>query len=168
MTQEENKAKKAEEKKKELEEEFNEYLSNTSGTTIKSYKKQKLKLQEKLEQELHRMLLLSSQLNDKTVENEPINKFITRSMKILQNETNALTSTECILQSSILMKEAINVMTSKIENLDENIKSPSTTYHFYKDPNPVEGKLVHNPVMQLLSRIRVTLNPFSHSIRRCL
>ena len=153
MTKEENLLKKQKEREEEFEQEFPDLLSiSYSVTNI-----EKRTPQEKIADYFHKMVTyLASGLSEKKPENENIfYKLIGKGLKLIEKEAVNLPFDESLLQSTILMQTSLNILSTRVDNLDSNIHPPSNTYNFYKDPNPMEVKIVHNPTMQLLSRIKV-------------
>ena len=163
MTREENMAKKAEERKKELEEEFEEYV--TSGQALKKLEHKAMKLQEKLENQFHRMMLFIAD-PESGRQKEPLllSKMAIQSIKLSRETSAKVPSAECVLQTIVLAQDSLQVLSSRVASIDENITPPTLTYHFYKDPNPAEVKLVHNPVMQLLARIKSLLGDYPNNL----
>ncbi len=162
MTRAENLAKKADERKKELEEEFEEYV--TSGQALKKLEHHAMKLQEKLENQLHRCVIIASQQGNSKPNSALVSKMVAQSMKLSKETGGRIAPTECVLQALILSQDALQVLSSRVASIDENIAPPTPTYHFYKDTNPAEVKLIHNPVMQLLSRIKSLLADFPNNL----
>eukprot|EP01022_Parablepharisma_sp_SALTPOND_P017058 TRINITY_DN2645_c0_g1_i1.p1 TRINITY_DN2645_c0_g1~~TRINITY_DN2645_c0_g1_i1.p1 ORF type:complete len:5413 (+),score=668.55 TRINITY_DN2645_c0_g1_i1:2932-19170(+) len=154
MTKSENMAKKAEERRKELEEEFSEYLAPEQS--LEKFVKKVKAIPEKLEYEIHR--IISGKLDSNPC------MFITNGQKLANKTQARIPSHECLLQTSVLMQNALNTLSTKIESIDDSIRPPTETYHFYKDPNPPEVKLVHNPVMQLLARLKVLLFEYPNNL----
>jgi len=150
MTKSENMLKKAEAKKKELEDEFSQYLSPEQS--LEKFVKRVRELPEKLESKIHKVIL------DNIIIKDPKCLEIQTSIKL--SNIHSANFSESLIQTELLMKNTLDILSKKIENLDQEISAPYSTYHFYKDPNPAEVKLVHNPVMQLLARLNTLLKEY--------
>lgn len=155
MTKDENKAKKAEEKEKELAREFSEYTNQNK--TMKQLKKDIEKRHEKVESSFNKIIKILT--NAQKPNNERLLlKLIGKTMKLAKGNRIHVASDEHLRNSMILMQDTVNTLSTRVDNVDENIKAPSSSYHFYRDRNPAEVKLIHNPIMQLLARIKVLRN----------
>ena len=154
MTKSENMKKKAEERQRELEEEFNGYLE-MQQILEKSIRKAK-ELPEKLENKIHEVI--TNKVKHK------VSTLVGTTLKATNLAKEQIPSRECLLQSLSLIQSSLDTLNTTIESIDSSIEVPTESYHFYKDANPVEVKLVHNPVMQLLARIKNLLNEYQGNL----
>ena len=161
MTKKENMEKKQKELQESIDSEFPDYKKNSEDLFSKKAKLPEANYKVNYTKLLH--LIIRQVISESTAENGsinlymPIKKFLGKCLKS-ELQANYSTKSQSLLSSCMLLQETIDILSQKVTDLNENIGPPKWNqwYHFYKDPNPSEIKLVHNPIMSLLSRIKVT------------
>jgi hypothetical protein len=152
MTKDENRQRKAAIQQEELHDEFADYLA--PNKIFKQQTKSSRKDTEKLEAHIHKTLHLLA-LSRPYSHERNLQRLVRHELKMAEKMRGALDDGTCMLGSVAVMSDALKTLNTKVETLEDKIAAPFPWYHFYKDPNPAEAKLVHNPIMQLLSRLKV-------------